>query len=55
MLDRNLLSVASHVEAALAAKKPVVALESAVIFRYEDEITTPLLPGFKCSVARIFR
>ena len=30
-------------------------LESAVIFRYEDEITTPLLPGFKCSVARIFR
>src|SRR5207253_3059614 len=31
MLDRNLLSVASHVEAALAAKKPVVALESTVI------------------------
>ena len=30
-------------------------LELAVIFRYEDEITTPLLPGFKCSVARIFR
>jgi len=31
MLDRNLLSVASHVEAALAANKPVVALESTVI------------------------
>src|SRR6266571_2676326 len=31
MLDRNLLSVASHVEAALGAKKPVVALESTVI------------------------
>src|SRR5437016_707002 len=31
MLDRNLLRVASHVEAALAAKKPVVALESTVI------------------------
>ena len=31
MFDRNLLSVASHVEAALAAKKPVVALESTVI------------------------
>ena len=30
-------------------------LELAVIFRYEDEITTPLLPGFKCSVASIFR
>ena len=30
-------------------------LELAVIFRYEDEITTPLLSGFKCSVARIFR
>jgi len=30
-------------------------LELAVIFRYEDEITTPLLPGFKCSVARILR
>src|SRR5436190_9583687 len=29
-------------------------LELAVIFRYEDEITIPLLPGFKCSVARIF-
>jgi len=31
------------------------SLELAVIFRYEDEITTPLLPGFKCSVASIFR
>ena len=31
MLDRNLLSLASHVEAALAAKKSVVALESTVI------------------------
>src|SRR3989442_15153509 len=31
MFDRNLLSVASHVEAALAAKKAVVALESTVI------------------------
>src|SRR5256714_1901071 len=31
MLDRNLLSLASHVEAALAANKPVVALESTVI------------------------
>jgi pseudouridine-5'-phosphate glycosidase len=31
MLDRNLLSVASHVEAALAANRPVVALESTVI------------------------
>jgi len=30
-------------------------LELAVIFRYEDEITTPLLPGFKCGVASIFR
>ena len=30
-------------------------LELAVIFRYEDEITTPLLPGFKCLVAGIFR
>jgi len=31
MLERNLLSVGSHVEAALGAKKPVVALESTVI------------------------
>jgi len=31
MLDHNLLSVSSHVEAALAANKPVVALESTVI------------------------
>src|SRR5438552_3691521 len=31
MLERNLLRVGSHVEAALAAKKPVVALESTVI------------------------
>ena len=31
MFDRNLPSVVSHVEAALAAKKPVVALESTVI------------------------
>ena len=30
-------------------------LELAVIFRYEDEITTPLLPGFKCLVSSIFR
>jgi len=30
-------------------------LELAVIFRYEDEITTPLLPGLNCSVASIFR
>src|SRR5207249_6145664 len=31
MFDRNLLSVSSAVEAALAANKPVVALESTVI------------------------
>ena len=30
-------------------------LELVTIFRYEDEITSPLLPDFKCAVASIFR
>ena len=29
-------------------------LESAAMARYGDEITSPLLPGFSCPVARIF-
>lgn len=31
------------------------ALELAIIFCAGDEITTPLLPGFKCPVTNIFR